>query len=112
LAQKAVAAAPAAADYWTTLGVARYRDRKPTEALAALEGAVCLRGLASTEEQFFLALIYGRLGAVDKARQCFAQAVQNMEAAQPGSEQLRLLRAEAAAALGVPAPPGRQSERP
>jgi len=112
LAQKAVAAAPTNADYWATLGVARYRAGKPAEALAALEQAMRLRDAACTDEQFLLAMIHQRLGAADKARQCFNRAVRHMEANQPGSEWLRRLRAEAAASLGLPEPPRRHGERP
>jgi serine/threonine protein kinase len=112
LAQKAVDAVPTTADYWTTLGVARYRAGKPAEALVALEQAARLRDAPCTDEEFFLAMIHQRLGAADKARQLFNQAVQHMEANQPGSEWLRRLRAEAAAVLGLPEPSRRQGDRP
>jgi serine/threonine protein kinase/tetratricopeptide (TPR) repeat protein len=112
LAQKAVSAAPRNADYWMVLGMARFRTEKPVEALAALERAGQLRQDACTDEKFFLALIHRRLDAGAKARLSFEQAVRSMEHGQPGSERLRRLRAEAAAALGLPEPPGRPSERP
>jgi serine/threonine protein kinase len=104
LAQKAVTAAPKDADYWATLGIVRYRAGRSSEALAALERAVELRDLAGTDEEFFLALIHQRLGARDKARRWFDEAVRHMQAGEPGSEQLRRLRAEAAAALGPSEP--------
>jgi tetratricopeptide (TPR) repeat protein len=111
LAQKAVSAAPTTADYWTILGIARYRAGKPAEALAALERAGQLRDLVYTDEQFFLAMIHQRQGAADKARQCFDEAVRNMEASLPGNERLRRLRAEASALVGLPQH-RRQGDRP
>ena len=50
---------------------------------------------------FFLAMAHERLGAKDKARQCYAKAIAWMDKNKPQDEELRRFRAEAAALLAI-----------
>jgi serine/threonine protein kinase len=105
LARKAVVWAPTNGVYSATLGMAYYRAGQLQEALDSLERAGRFRNGRDSAEGFFLAMIHGRLGARDQARQWFDASARTMETRQPGSELLRRLRAEAAAELGIDRPP-------
>jgi serine/threonine protein kinase len=104
LARKAVELDPRAG-YWNTLGVAEYRAGNDTEALAALQKAMALTKGGNGFDWFIVAMAHARLDNKDAARAWYAKAVAWMEKEQPGNEELRRFRAEAAAVLGVPDPP-------
>jgi serine/threonine-protein kinase len=125
-AQRAVALAPDYAAAWHTLGLAYYQVGTWSEAVTALEKALAL--LAETSKQanetrsmrgdntttamtwLYLAIAYSRLGNAQKARLWFDKAMQWMDknAAQDG--ELRRLRAEAAALLGIRQQPSVQNK--
>jgi uncharacterized protein HemY len=83
------------ANYWRTLGAARYRAGNWKEAIAALERSMELRNGGDSSDWFFLAMAHWRLGEKEKARQWYDQAVQWMEKNQPKNEELGRFRKEA-----------------
>jgi serine/threonine protein kinase len=108
LAKKAVQAAPTAAKYWDTLGIAHYRSGQWSEALTAFQEAMKLRNGGDSLEWLYLAMIHGRLGEKEQARKWYDQAVQWMEQNAPDNSELKHLRtelknirAEAAELLGI-----------
>jgi tetratricopeptide (TPR) repeat protein len=139
LAKKAVELAPKEGILWNTLGAASYRARNWKAAVAALEKSMELRqagdsvvGLdgffqvkgrtgqdqdadhrpgGDSYDWFFLAMAHWQLGEKDKARKWFDQAVQWMNKNAPQNEELRRLRAEAAALLGIEAQPAVQEKK-
>jgi tetratricopeptide (TPR) repeat protein len=103
LARKAVDLAPASASIWNTLGVALYRVGDLKGAIEALEKSEMLapdKHLAN--KGFFLAMAHWQLGEPGKARVWYERAVQWMEKNNPGDDQPRRFRDEAAPLLGVP----------
>jgi serine/threonine protein kinase/tetratricopeptide (TPR) repeat protein len=108
LAKKAVQAAPTAAKYWDTLGIAHYRSGQWSEALTAFQEAMKLRNGGDSLEWLYLAMIHGRLGEKEQARKWYEQALQWMEQNAPDNSELKHLRtelknirAEAAELLGI-----------
>jgi serine/threonine protein kinase/tetratricopeptide (TPR) repeat protein len=100
LANKAVAAQPQASSYWTTRGVAHYRNGDDKAAVADLEKAISLRADGGDSlDWLFLSMAHQRLGDHDKAQTYFDQAVQWMEKHKPHDDELRRFRAEAEAGL-------------
>jgi WD40 repeat protein len=113
------------ASYPDTLGVAYYRAGNWKAATATLELLIAHRFYVPST-RFFLAMAYWQLGAKEKARQMYNQAVLwmekhqqkarqepiqgwwSMEQYKQQAEELRRFRAEAAALLGIKDPP-RQS---
>jgi tetratricopeptide (TPR) repeat protein len=113
LAEKAVQIEPNAANYWTALGVARYRESQWQEARTALDRSleigthvVGFISLWETEaiDWFFLAMSNWQLGQQDQARQCYDRAVEWMEKRPRHDAQLLRFRAEAEELLGVNQP--------
>jgi tetratricopeptide (TPR) repeat protein len=100
LAQKAVRASPKSADFWNTLGVARYRNGDDKGAIADLETAMKLRAGGDAFDWFFLAMIHCRRREPDKAKKWFDRAVQWMDRYATRSSLFRRFRAEAEAILG------------
>jgi tetratricopeptide (TPR) repeat protein len=94
-AEKAVRASPNSGSYWTTLGVARYRNGDDNAAIAALETAMSLRAGGDSYDWFFLAMAHGRLGNHDKAYGLFDRALQWMDKYMPQHRDLRRFRGEA-----------------
>jgi serine/threonine-protein kinase len=105
LAKKAVAAAPQAGIFWSTLGTAYYRAGQWKDAVAALEKSMKLQSGGDSSQGFFLAMTYQRLGDPGKARDWYDRAVQWMDKNKPQDEELRRYRVEAAALLGIKEPP-------
>jgi eukaryotic-like serine/threonine-protein kinase len=102
LAEKAVAEAPKKADYWNTLGVARYRAGDYKGAVAALMKYRELRtNDAEGTNPFFLAMTHWKLDDKDEAARWHKLAVEWMERKKANSEMMRQVRAEAAELLAV-----------
>jgi tetratricopeptide (TPR) repeat protein len=101
LAQKAVELAPKVGGYYTTLGVAHYRDGNWKAAVEALEHSMALRQGGDSFSWFFLAMARWRLDQKDDARQWYDKAAGWMEKHEPNNDELRRFRAEAAVLLGV-----------
>jgi serine/threonine protein kinase/tetratricopeptide (TPR) repeat protein len=112
LAREAIARAPRHEKYWSTLGLAYYRARDPWAALGALRQARRLTGSQDVADAFLLAMVHWRLGDKVKARHRYDEAAQFMKSEALGGEQLRRVRAEAAAQLGIDAPPVRTDDAP
>jgi serine/threonine protein kinase/Tfp pilus assembly protein PilF len=104
LAEQAVTANPSDGNIWNTLGVARYRNGRWKEAIAALEKSMELRKGGDSSDWFFLAMCHWQLGERDAARTWYDKAVVWMEEKQPNNQELRRFRTEAAQLLGLPAP--------
>jgi tetratricopeptide (TPR) repeat protein len=102
LARKATTRAPLRGDFWDTLGAAYFRAGDFRAAVGALEKSVEIQKGAEPSDWFYLALAHQRLGDPAKARACYDKAVAWVEGHKSSGQTLRLLRAEAAAALGVP----------
>ncbi len=101
LSKKAVELAPSRGHYWHTLGIAHYRAGNNKEAIVAMEKCIELRNGACSSERFFLAMAHWQVGDRDEARKCYDQGVVWMATRQPQNQELRRVRAEAAAFLGV-----------
>jgi tetratricopeptide (TPR) repeat protein len=102
LAERAVQAAPKNGAIRNTLGVAYYRTGDYQTAIAVFEEATRLRAGGDSHDWFFLAMAHARRGSRDQARTWFDQAARWMEKNAPDDDQLRRLRAEAAALLPQP----------
>jgi tetratricopeptide (TPR) repeat protein len=101
-AKKAVELAPAAGDYWNTLGVAHYRAGDWKAAVAALDKSRGLRQGGDAVDWLFLAMAHRKLGHRDEALKAYEQAVgwleKNQEALDKDKDragELRRFRAEA-----------------
>jgi tetratricopeptide (TPR) repeat protein len=100
LAQKAVTASPKSGDYWSTLGMARYRTGDARAAVVALETSMRLRSGGDGFDWFYLAMGHCRLGDRDQARTWLKRAAQWTDQHAPQHDELRRLRDEATALLG------------
>jgi tetratricopeptide (TPR) repeat protein len=100
-AQKGVELAPDQGGYWTTLGVARYRNGNWKSAIEALMKSAQLRNGGDGFDFFFLAMAHWQLNEKEKARASYDQAVNFMDKNDPENEELKRFRAEAAALLGL-----------
>jgi tetratricopeptide (TPR) repeat protein len=101
LARKAVELSPEVGDFWSALGVARYRLGEWDAAIAALENAESLTPEEDPATRgFFLAMSHWRLGHADAARAWYDKAVAWMEKNRPRDEALLRFRAEAEALTG------------
>jgi tetratricopeptide (TPR) repeat protein len=101
LAMQAVRRSPDRANYWTALGAAHYRAGDWKAAVTALEKSLTLEPQGNSYDRFFLAMARWQLGAKDEACRFYHLAVRAMEKTQPGNEELRRLRAEAAALMDL-----------
>ena len=112
LAEKAVEIEPQASNYWTVLGIARYRESQWQEARTAFDKSLQLGTdssggafrYADAIDWFFLAMSNWQLGQKDEARQCYDRAVQGMEKVQTWQtdvNQLRRFQAEAEELLKI-----------
>jgi serine/threonine protein kinase/Flp pilus assembly protein TadD len=105
LARQAVALLPCCSYCWNTLGVAYYRTRDWTAAVAALERSMQLHPDGGCgNDFFFLAMSHWQLNKKDEARQWYQRGVKAMEKWEFDSEPLTPYCEEAAALLGLPAP--------
>jgi hypothetical protein len=100
LAEQAVAAKPKSADYYNTLGVARYRSGDFRGAIDALKYSFERSGRRA-HDAFFLAMAYARLGDHDDARAWYTTADGWMRQNKPNDAELRRFRVEAVAVLDV-----------
>jgi serine/threonine protein kinase/Flp pilus assembly protein TadD len=103
-ARKAVELDPKKRAYWNTLGAAHYRAGHGKEALAAFQKSTELGKGGDSFDWFFLAMVHWQLGDREAARKVYRQAVGWMDQHQPGNDELRRFREEAATLLGVPDP--------
>jgi TPR repeat protein len=115
LAKHAVEKPPPADGCWKTLGVAYYRLGDWNTAVAAMEKSMELRDGGDSFDWFFLAMAHWQLGHADMAGKWYAEAVEWMKTNDPGNEELRRFRAEAAELLGIaelqsPAKPPSESQ--
>jgi tetratricopeptide (TPR) repeat protein len=101
LAKEAVEISPQSGGWWNTLGAAYYRARDWTAALEALEQSMKLRQGGESYDWFFLAMAHWQLGNEDEARRWYDRAVEWADKNQPGNEELRRFRAEAAGLMKV-----------
>jgi tetratricopeptide (TPR) repeat protein len=83
------------ANYWNTLGVARYRAGDFKQALADLEKSAQLDHDRTSFNSFFIAMAYKQLGDTDSGRRLYAQAVEWMEKKAPQNPELLRFRTEA-----------------
>jgi WD40 repeat protein len=113
LAQKAVELCPTQAMCWNTLGVAHYRAGHWKNAIEALTKSMELqKGKLESFDTLFLAMAHWQLDEREKARQWYDRAVlwmeknkHQLEGNKQWPEELRRFRGEAAALLGIEAPP-------
>jgi tetratricopeptide (TPR) repeat protein len=110
LAERIVQLEPYAANYWTALGVARYRESEWQQARTALDRSLQLEmqiagGVSDWETEainwFFLAMSYLQMGQHDQARHSYDQAVEWMDKRPTHCEQLIRIRAEAEELLKI-----------
>jgi serine/threonine protein kinase/Flp pilus assembly protein TadD len=112
-ARKAIERAPSHPSVWNTLGAACLRAGDAKGAVVALEKAAELQNGAWPGDWLFLALAHQRLGEPSKARACFEKGAAWMDSHKAASQELRLLRAEAKAAISAPTgPPPKPGDNP
>jgi tetratricopeptide (TPR) repeat protein len=113
LGKKAVELAPTDGTIWNTLGAARYRNGDWQAAVEALQKSdELLDGAQLSFNAFFLAMAHWRLGDREQARTWYDRAIAWMDQHNPGDDELKRFRAEAAALLGVKDPPPRKGVAP
>jgi tetratricopeptide (TPR) repeat protein len=124
LAKRATELVPRAGAYWQTLGVAHYRAGQWREAITALDKSEALldksEALAPGSSMniqngffqasmgingFFQAMAHWKLSQKEGARSWYDRAAKWTDQHRPHSPALHRLRLEAAALLGLPAPP-------
>jgi tetratricopeptide (TPR) repeat protein len=101
LASRAAELAPENDDIWDTLGFAHYRAGEWKAAAAAIERGMKLRRGATAAGCFFLAMASWRMGQKEQALQAYRVGAGWMDRNDSQAEDLRRLRAEAAALLGL-----------
>src|SRR5581483_9389794 len=100
LAQAATGLAPESAEYWNTLGVARYRSGQWKEALAALDHSCQLAGGGTAFDFYFLAMAHYQLSHKEKAEEYYKKANQDSGGSTTLLEPITHVRTEAEALLG------------
>jgi serine/threonine protein kinase len=104
LAAKTTQCAPKTAEFWGTLGVARYQSGDWKKAALDLEKAIGLRSpddSGAMYESFFLAMARWQQGDKPAARKWFDKGIAWMEKSQSRDEEVGRFRAEAAELLGI-----------
>jgi tetratricopeptide (TPR) repeat protein len=115
LAKEASQSDPHARDNWNLLGKVEYRAGHWDDAIEAWGKWLELGDRHDPWVGFMLAMAHWRLSQKNEARQWYDQAVGWMDQRKSRDEELRRLRAEAAALLGLPCPrrrPGRRCHVP
>jgi eukaryotic-like serine/threonine-protein kinase len=92
---------PDRANYWTTLGLAHYRAGDWAAARSALQKGMSLTEGGNGFDWLILAMAYHRSGDAAEPRRLYDRAAQWGERFKTEGEELRRLRAEAAALIGV-----------
>jgi eukaryotic-like serine/threonine-protein kinase len=100
LAQEATGRAPDMAEYWNTLGVARYRTGAWKESLAALERSCSLGNGGTAFDFYFMAMAHYQLNHKDKAEKYYEKAQQDAGGSTTLIEPITHLGQEASALLG------------
>jgi serine/threonine protein kinase/Flp pilus assembly protein TadD len=110
LAKQALQSAPLGSESWKTLGLAAYQAGQWDDAIEAWGKWLALGNRRDPWAGFRLAIAHGKLGHKQDARKWYDQAVGWMDPQRSRNEELRRLRAEAAALLGLhdPAAPARE----
>jgi tetratricopeptide (TPR) repeat protein len=104
-AKRAVQVAPEEGTYWNTLGVAYYRVQNWQGALSSLQRSMTLRHDGDSFDWFFLAMLHAKQGQLEEARQWYEKAVAWHPGDRESEQELHRFHVEAAAVLGLPAPP-------
>lgn len=101
LAQEVVAKAPADSRAWSILGIARYRAGDWAGSIQALDRADELTGKEETALGLWQAMALWRLGECTRAQERYDETDRKLGPLSASSEEIRLLRAEAASVLAV-----------
>jgi serine/threonine protein kinase len=111
---------PSRSPHWLLRGIAFYRKADPASAIDELERIMQTQD-ASRESLYgasdlawgrlTLAMAHQRMGNPDRALKCYRAAAAVMDVTRPGDADLRILRAEAAALLGVTDDPNSTSRK-
>jgi uncharacterized protein HemY len=110
LARRAAAGSPNEAAVWITLGMALCRTGDHENALKALDRGAKLQGGVNAMDCLWIAMVHGKLGHPDKAREWFDKGVawldfprfRELFANSPADRELiHRIRAEAEAVLGI-----------
>lgn len=112
LAERAVEFAEKEGNYWNTLGVVKFRIGQFDEARRDLEKSCRLRDGGDAFDWYFLAMLDHERGNAASARTWYDKAVEWGDQFLPGHDELHLFRTEAAASLGLPAPPAPREPDP
>jgi serine/threonine protein kinase/tetratricopeptide (TPR) repeat protein len=100
LAGKAIGRAPNDREYWATMGLARFRVGEWDGAIAALEKGPPERNGGNAAD-WIMAMAHWRRGEREQARIRFDKAVLWLDRNKPRDDDMLVLRAEAAALLGL-----------
>ncbi len=104
LARRALEFAPDDGDIWNTLGVAYFRAGDMEQSRSALYRSMELRNEGTSHDWFFLAMIHGREGRKERAREWYEKAAQWSKQPVLNPEELYRFQCEAAEELGLPHP--------
>jgi tetratricopeptide (TPR) repeat protein len=104
LSKQALQLAPESRDGWKVLGMAEHRSGHWTAAIEALEKWAKLNPDDDPEAALSFAIAHGRLAHKEDADKWYHQAVRWMNQKGSWNEEVRRLRTEAAALLGLPDP--------
>jgi tetratricopeptide (TPR) repeat protein len=103
LGKQAVALAPDNNSYWSTLGVAEYRNGEWASAVTSLKKSVALGGSGKASGEFFLAMAHWQLDKHEEARRWYEEAVATMKQEDEHDEDLTRFCAEATETLEIEA---------
>lgn len=104
LARESLRLAPDDGATWNTLGVALLRASSDREAVQAFERSMELRHGGDSVDWLFLAILRQRAGKTKEAKALYDRSLKWDAEHRPHDQELWKFEAEAAAALGLPAP--------